>query len=118
MVDLNTGATTSGQAVLPWAGRIMANGFADVANAGASAARVRCNLFISDGTGPNNGQTAFSPNTFGDTPAVANEHRAIPVTGSVTKPAGTYNIAVKCTNITATVVSYSAAFTYTAVPTG
>src|SRR5437868_747535 len=55
MVDLNAGFTTTGQVVLPWTGRIFATGFADVDNAAAASARVRCNLFISDGTGPNNG---------------------------------------------------------------
>jgi hypothetical protein len=118
MVDLNSGFTTTGQVVLPWTGRIFATGFADVDNAAAASARVRCNLFISDGTGPNNGLTAFSPNSFGDTPAVSNEHRSIPVTGFVTKPAGTYNIAIQCANVTNAVVAYSAAFNYIAVPAG
>jgi hypothetical protein len=118
MTDLVEAAETTGQVVLPWKGRITANGFADVDNAAAAISRTRCNLFISDGTGPNNGLTAFSPNTFGDTPAVENYHVAVPLTGFVVKPAGTYNIAVKCAVVTGTTVSYSASLNYTAVPAG
>ena len=116
MVDLASGATTTGQVVLPWTGLITANGFADVATSAATASRTRCNLFISDGTGPNNGLTTFSPNSFGDTPAVSNYHISIPLAGFVTKPAGTYNIAVRCAVVSGSVVSYSAALSYTAVP--
>jgi hypothetical protein len=116
MVDLASGATTTGQVVLPWTGLITANGFADVDTSAAATSRTRCNLFISDGTGPNNGLTTFSPNSFGDTPAVANYHISIPLTGFVIKPAGTYNIAVRCAVVSGSVVSYSAALSYTAVP--
>jgi hypothetical protein len=72
MVDLASGATTTGQVVLPWTGLITANGFADVTTSAATTSRTRCNLFISDGTGPNNGLAVFRPNSFGDTPATNN----------------------------------------------
>lgn len=116
MTDLAAAETTTGQLVLPWTGRIMAEGFADVVTSVATASRTRCNLFVSDGTGPDNGLTAFSPNAFGDTPAVDNYHVAIPLTGFVVKPAGTYNIAVRCAVVGGTTVSHTAALNYTAVP--
>lgn len=118
MTDLVEAAETTGQLVLPFKGLITANGFADVDTSEAKASRTRCNLFISDGTGPNNGLTPFSPNAFGDTPATNNYHIAIPLSGHVVKPAGTYNIAVKCEVIGGggPTVSHTASFTYTAVP--
>lgn len=116
ITDLASAATTTGQLVMPWRGRITANGFADVTNAGAAISRTHCELYISDGTGPDNGLTVFSPLAFGDTPAVNNYHVTIPVAGFVVKPAGTYNIAVRCTVPTGATVSYSASLTYTAVP--
>jgi hypothetical protein len=116
MVDLASGATTTGQVVLPWTGLITANGFADVATTAATTSRTRCNLFISDGTGPNNGLATFSPNSFGDTPATNNYHISIPLTGFITKPAGTYNIAVRCAIVSGSVASHTAALSYTAVP--
>jgi hypothetical protein len=118
MTDLLEGAETTGQLVLPWKGRITANGFADVSAATAAKSRTRCNLFISDGTGPNNGLAPFSPNAFGDTPAVENFHIAVPLAGFVVKPPGTYNIAVRCAVVEGSTVSYSASLTYTAVPAG
>lgn len=118
MTDLFEAAETTGQLVLPWKGRITANGFADVSASAAATSRTRCNLFISDGTGPNNGLAPFSPNAFGDTPAVNNYHVAVPLAGFVVKPAGTYNIAVKCAVVEGSTVSYSAALTFTAVPAG
>jgi len=116
LTDLFEAAETTGQLVLPWKGRITANGYADVSNTAATVSRTRCNLFISDGSGPNNGLTPFSPNSFGDTPAVDNYHVSIPLSGFVIKPAGTYNIAVKCALVTNATTGYSAGFTYTAVP--
>lgn len=116
MTDLVEGAETTGLLVLPFKGLITANGFADVDTSEAKVSRTRCNLFISDGTGPNNGLTPFSPNAFGDTPATENYHVAIPLSGHVVKPAGTYNIAVQCALVTNKTVAYSASFTYTAVP--
>jgi hypothetical protein len=116
LVDLASAATTTGQIVLPWSGRILVNGFADVDDAAAAISRTRCNLFISDGTGPNNGLTSFSTNAFGDTPATSNYHIAIPVSGSVAKPAGTYNIAIRCFVITGTATSYSGSINAIAVP--
>jgi len=118
MTSLAEGVETTGQLVLPFKGRITANGFADVDDSAAAISRTRCNLFISDGTGPTNGLTPFSQNAFGDTPAVSNYHIAIPVTGFVVKPAGTYNIGVGCAAVTGSTVAYSAAVTYTAVPAG
>ncbi len=119
MTDLAAAETTTGQLVLPWQGRITATGFADVVNATSGPAvvtRTRCNLFISDGTGPDNGLTTFSPNAFGDTPATNNYHVAIPLTGWVVKPPGTYNIAVRCAVVTGVTVSHTASLNYTAVP--
>ena len=84
----------------------------------AAISRTRCNLFISDGTGPTNGLTTFSPNAFGDTPAVFNYHITIPVSGFVVKPAGTYNLGVGCAGVTGATLSYSAAVSYMAVPAG
>ena len=45
-----------------------------------------------------------------------NYHITNPLSGFVIKPAGTYNIAVRCEPVTNKTLSYSAAFTYTAVP--
>jgi hypothetical protein len=120
VTDLVEAAETTGQLVLPFKGLITANGFADVVSTEAKASRTRCNLFVSDGTGPNNGLTPFSPNAFGDTPATANFHTAIPLAGHVVKAAGTYNIAIRCETIGGggPTVPYSASFTYTAVPAG
>lgn len=116
MTDLVDAAQTTGQLVLPFTGLITANGFADVVTSVATASRTRCNLFVSDGTGPSNGLTAFSPNAFGDTPAVSNYHIAIPLSGHVVKPPGTYNIAVRCAVVSGSTVSHTASLTYTAVP--
>ncbi len=118
MTSLSEGIETTGQLVLPFEGRITANGFADVSDSAAAISRTRCNLFISNGTGPTNGLTAFSANAFGDTPATSNYHITIPVSGFVVKPAGTYNLGVGCEVVTGATVSYSAAVTYTAVPVG
>ncbi len=118
MTSLAEGVETTGQLVLPFEGRITVNGFADVDDSAAAISRTRCNLFISDGTGPTSGLTTFSPNAFGDTPATTNYHIAIPVAGFVVKPPGTYNLGVGCAAVTGAAVSYSAAVTYTAVPVG
>jgi hypothetical protein len=117
LVDLNAGQTHSGQVVLPWPGRIFANGYAEVIAPSATATRASCNLFISDGTGPNTGLTAFSPGAFGDTTANG-EHRSVPLAGYVDKPAGTYNIAIQCSGVGSAPNAYGAAFNYIATPTG
>ncbi len=118
LTSLAEGVETTGQLVLPFEGRITVNGFADVSDSAEAISRTRCNLFISNGTGPTNGLTAFSANAFGDTPATNNYNVAIPVSGFVVKSAGTYNLGVGCEAVTGATVSYSAAVTYTAVPVG
>lgn len=113
LTDLAGGASTSGQLVLPSSGTIYANGYGDVSNS-TTAAYGRCRLVISDGTGPTNGLTVFSPLAFGNIPT-GGGHVSIPVAGQITKPAGTYNIGVSCTAITGTFGAYSAGFTYSVV---
>ena len=114
VTDLASGATTSGQVTLPWRGTIYVNGFADLSTGSATPSYSRCSMQISDGTGPTNGLTTFSPLVFGNTDAIA--HIALPLVGQVTKNAGTYNIGITCHLFSGSASPYSAGFTFTAVP--
>jgi hypothetical protein len=114
VTDLASGATTSGQVTLPWRGTIYVNGLADLSTGSVTPSYSRCSMEISDGTGPTNGLTTFSPLVFGNTDAIA--HIALPLAGQVTKNAGTYNIGITCHLFSGSASPYSAGFTFTAVP--
>jgi hypothetical protein len=64
----------------------------------ATAARSTCSLYISDGTGPTNGLTPMQPGFLAanDTPATSGFYNTYTYIGAATKPAGTYNVQVKC----------------------
>ena len=89
----------------------------DIVNKAAATARSRCNLFVSDGTGPGNGLTAMGAYVFADHSATDNEHRVVALAGAVNKPAGTYNVAVRCNVVSGTPAGYAASVTVTASPT-
>jgi hypothetical protein len=116
ILDLTGGATTSGQVVLPFAGRVLANASVDLINNAAATARSGCTLFISDGTGPANGFTAMGARVFADHTATNLEHRVVALVGAASKPAGTYNVAVRCYSVSGNVSGYAASVTVIASP--
>jgi len=86
------------QITLGFTARITISGNVAVANTAATASSARCDVQISDGTGPDNGYaTMHNPGgLLLSTPAVSGYTIGLPLSGSVVKPPGTYNIRVYC----------------------
>jgi hypothetical protein len=86
------------QITVGFTARITVSGSVEVANMAASANSARCDVQISNGTGPENGYaTMHNPGGLSlSTPAVINYAIGLPLSGSVVKPPGTYNIRVYC----------------------
>jgi hypothetical protein len=80
---------------------IMATAMIRMVTNTAVAARSNCQLFISDGTGPTNGLTLMQQGfvTANDTPATASFFQTHTYIGAATKPAGTYNVQVQCSEV-------------------
>jgi hypothetical protein len=84
-------------------GRVLASTQVRISNPGGVAVRGACHLFISDGTGPNNGLTEISvrPAVWFTTDNPAYD-LTVPVLGYATKSPGTYNVVVECEKLAAT----------------
>jgi hypothetical protein len=114
MVDIANGTPTdstavhTGQVTLPAPGHVYADGEATLENAAAVPARARCDLSISDGTGPNNGLTRMSGYAFSSLQPGTGSSITVPVSGSAAEMAGTYNVALRCASFDNQVNSYSA----------
>jgi hypothetical protein len=97
---LQNSADSNYQFVTVQHGRIQAVAQVRIDNPAGKAVRGACKLRISDGTGPGNGLTDLTPR-----PAVwyTTENAAysviVPLVGYATKPPGTYNITVECTQL-------------------
>jgi hypothetical protein len=83
---------SGGQIVLPFTGKIFATASASAHNASPNTITTRCDLFISDGTGPQNGLTDIG----GGGNNVGQADVSFVVVGVANKPAGTYNLVLQC----------------------
>ena len=97
LASVNEGAvdrriTTSTPAV------IMAMGYTTVYSNAADAGQVFCQLAINDGTAAGSGLTAMGPNLWFNFPATLHYNNGFSVSASAAKPAGTYNVALRCAN--------------------
>jgi len=88
----NNGAS-GGQIVVPFTGKILATASASAQNNSTNTARVSCDLFISDGTGPQNGLDNIGG---GGSYTVGQTDLYFGVVGVADKPAGTYNLVLQC----------------------
>ena len=88
----NNGAS-GGQIVVPFTGKILATASASAQNNSTNTARVSCDLFISDGTGPQNGLENIGG---GGSYTVGQTDLYFGVVGVADKPAGTYNLVLQC----------------------
>jgi len=88
----NNGAS-GGQIVVPFTGKILATASASAQNNSTNTVRVSCDLFISDGTGPQNGLENIGG---GGSYTVGQTDLYFGVVGVADKPAGTYNLVLQC----------------------
>jgi hypothetical protein len=86
------------QITVDFTARITISGSVQVSNTAATASSARCDVQISNGTGPDNGYlTMHNPaGLLLSTPATDNYAIGLPLSGSVVKAPGTYNIRVYC----------------------
>ena len=78
-------------------GRILAAAQVGISNPAGIAVRGACDLWISDGTGPNNGLTMLSPRSaIWFTTANPAYDLTVPIVGYAVKSPGTYNVVVQC----------------------
>lgn len=91
--NLNYQITTSQE------GRIMVAAQVGIGNPGGTAVRGSCRLYISDGTGPFNGEAELGRPAIFHTNNSASYDLVVAIFGSTLKPAGTYNVWVKCQKI-------------------
>jgi hypothetical protein len=83
---------SGGQIVVPFTGKILATASVSAHNVSPNTASTRCDLFISDGTGPQNGLTDIG----GGGSTVGQADAYFVVVGVANKPAGTYNLVLQC----------------------
>jgi hypothetical protein len=99
-VDISTSATvidlSSGPLVTPFAGRLMATATVQVRNPSAAPSEGRCKLEVSDALDPGAGSSAISQTYAFDLPAQDGFDATITVSGAASKPAGTYNVSLVC----------------------
>jgi len=88
----NNGAS-GGQIVVPFTGKILATASVSAQNNSTNTVRVSCDLFISDGTGPQNGLDNIGG---GGSYTVGQTDLYFGVVGVADKPAGTYNLVLQC----------------------
>jgi hypothetical protein len=88
----NNGAS-GGQIVVPFTGKILATASVSVQNNSTNTVRISCDLFISDGTGPQNGLDNIGG---GGSYNVGQTDLYFGVVGVANKPAGTYNLVLQC----------------------
>ena len=82
-------------------GRILAVAQVRISNPGGIAVRGACHLFISDGTGPNNGLQEMGRPAVWFTTDNAAYDITVTVVGYALKPAGKYNIVLQCEQLAA-----------------
>jgi len=88
----NNGAS-GGQIVVPFPGKILATASISAQNSSTNIVRMNCDLFISDGTGPQNGLDNIGG---GGSYTVGQTDVYFGVVGVADKPAGTYNLVLQC----------------------
>ena len=86
-------AASGGQIVVPFTGKILATASVSAHNSSTTTVRISCDLFISDGTGPQNGLTDIGG---GGSYNVGEADVYFGVVGVASKPAGTYNLVLQC----------------------
>src|SRR6516165_10488212 len=88
----NNGAS-GGQIVVPFTGKILATASVSAQNNSTNTVRISCDLYISDGTGPENGLENIGG---GGSYNVGQTDLYFGVVGVADKPAGTYNLVLQC----------------------
>jgi hypothetical protein len=96
------------QITTTFTGRIMATGHAVLFNGSAVAGEFRCQLFISDGTGPTNGLTPISSLGTSTTQAISGVGQTQTLAGAAVKPPGTYNVRMDCLETTGNILTEKA----------
>ena len=90
---VNNNGASGGQIVVPFPGKILATASITAQNSSTNIVRMNCDLFISDGTGPQNGLDNIGG---GGSYTVGQTDVYFGVVGVVDKPAGTYNLVLQC----------------------
>jgi hypothetical protein len=86
-------AASGGQIVVPFTGKILATASVSAQNNSTNTVRISCDLYISDGTGPENGLENIGG---GGSYTVGQTDLYFGVVGVADKPAGTYNLVLQC----------------------
>ena len=86
-------AASGGQIVIPFTGKILATASVSAQNNSTNIVRISCDLYISDGTGPQNGLENIGG---GGSYNVGQTDLYFGVVGVANKPAGTYNLVLQC----------------------
>ena len=89
----NNNGGSGGQIVVPFTGKILATASVSAHNSSTTTVRISCDLFISDGTGPQNGLDNIGG---GGSYTVGQTDLYFGVVGVADKPAGTYNLVLQC----------------------
>jgi hypothetical protein len=90
---VNNNGASGGQIVVPFPGKILATASITAQNSSTNIVRMNCDLFISDGTGPQNGLDNIGG---GGSYTVGQTDLYFGVVGVADKPAGTYNLVLQC----------------------
>ncbi len=98
LASTNNGATDK-RITTTFPSVIMAVGQTSVYNNEAKAGQVYCTLQINDGTTPDSGLTDMGEHLYFNFPAVQYYNNGYSVSGSAEKPAGTYNVALRCLDV-------------------
>ena len=88
-------AASGGQIVVPFTGKILATASVSAQNNSTNIVRMNCDLYISDGTGPQNGLENIGG---GGSYNVGQTDLYFGVVGVANKPAGTYNLVLQCSS--------------------
>ena len=88
-------AASGGQIVVPFTGKILATASVSAQNNSTNTVRISCDLYISDGTGPQNGLENIGG---GGSYNVGQTDLYFGVVGVANKPAGTYNLVLQCSS--------------------
>ena len=88
-------AASGGQIVVPFTGKILATASVSAQNNSTNTVRISCDLYISDGTGPENGLENIGG---GGSYNVGEADVYFGVVGVASKPAGTYNLVLQCSS--------------------
>ena len=100
LASVNTGGQ-SHQLTTTFPATIMASAETSIYTDAAASGQAGCELVISNGSGPTNGMTQMADFQYFNFPAVLHYNNAFNVNGSAEKPAGTYNIALRCARVDA-----------------